>query len=75
MPASSLVQKRRHKRSERIITELEAIALAMFEQRGFVSVTVEEIAAEAQISTGRSTGTFPAKRMCCWSGFADGPRG
>jgi AcrR family transcriptional regulator len=61
LPASSLIQRRRHKRSERIITEIEAVALAMFEQRGFVSVTVEQIAAEAQISTRTFYRYFPAK--------------
>jgi TetR/AcrR family transcriptional regulator, regulator of mycofactocin system len=61
LPASSLVQRRRHNRSERIITELEAVALAMFEQRGFASVTVEEIAAEAQISTRTFYRYFPTK--------------
>ena len=34
-----------------MVSELEAVALAMFEKRGFATVNVEEIAAEAQIST------------------------
>src|SRR6266567_7270468 len=50
-PAPSLVLKRRQKRSELMISELEAVALAMFHERGFSAVNVEEIAAEAQIST------------------------
>src|SRR5579864_2900090 len=51
LPPPSLVQKTREKRSELMISELEAVALVMFEERGFANVNVEEIAAEAQIST------------------------
>jgi TetR/AcrR family transcriptional regulator, regulator of mycofactocin system len=51
LPMTSLVQRTRQKRSELIIAELESVALAMFEQRGFSAVTVEDIAAQAQIST------------------------
>jgi TetR/AcrR family transcriptional regulator, regulator of mycofactocin system len=51
LPTHTLMQRTRHRRSELIVSELEAIALVMFEQRGFATVTVEEIAAEAQIST------------------------
>jgi AcrR family transcriptional regulator len=61
LPALSLVQKTRQKRSELMIIELEAIALAMFEKRGFASVNVEEIAAEAQISTRTFYRYFPTK--------------
>jgi AcrR family transcriptional regulator len=57
----SLVQKRRQKRSELMILELEAISLAMFAERGFATVNVEEIAAEAQISTRTFYRYFPAK--------------
>jgi AcrR family transcriptional regulator len=57
----SLVQRRRVKRSERIISELEAVALALFEQRGFANVTVEEISAEAEISPRTFYRYFPAK--------------
>jgi AcrR family transcriptional regulator len=55
------MQRTRNSRSELIIGELEAIALALFEQRGFASVTVEQIAAEAQISTRTFYRYFPAK--------------
>jgi TetR/AcrR family transcriptional regulator, regulator of mycofactocin system len=51
LPAASLVQRTRRKRSELIMNELEAVALAMFAERGFAAVTVEDIAAQAQIST------------------------
>jgi AcrR family transcriptional regulator len=61
LPATSLAQRTRQKRSDLIITELEAVALAMFEQRGFATVNVEEIAAEAQISTRTFYRYFPAK--------------
>jgi AcrR family transcriptional regulator len=50
-PAASLVQRTRRKRSELIMNELEAVALGMFVERGFAAVTVEDIAAQAQIST------------------------
>ena len=49
--SASLVQRTRRTRSDLMISELEAVALAMFEQRGFATVNVEEIAAAAQIST------------------------
>jgi AcrR family transcriptional regulator len=61
VPASSLAQKTRQKRSELMVSELEAVALAMFEERGFANVNVEEIAAEAQISTRTFYRYFPVK--------------
>lgn len=61
MPTASLVQRSRSKRSERIIAELETVALALFEQRGFANVTVEEIAAKAEISPRTFYRYFPAK--------------
>jgi AcrR family transcriptional regulator len=60
-PATSLVHRTRQKRSELIATELEAVALSMFQQRGFAAVTVEEIAAEAQTSKRTFYRYFPAK--------------
>jgi AcrR family transcriptional regulator len=44
-----------------MISELEAVALAMFEQRGFATVNVEEIATAAQISTRTFYRYFPVK--------------
>jgi AcrR family transcriptional regulator len=38
------------KRSEMMVSELEEVALRLFDERGFANVTVEEIAAEAHIS-------------------------
>jgi AcrR family transcriptional regulator len=61
LPTPSLMQRTQHKRSELIVAELEAIALAMFEKRGFDTVRVEEIAAEAQISTRTFYRYFPTK--------------
>ncbi len=46
----SLAGQLRTKRSEMMASELEAIALRLFEARGFDNVTVEEIAAKARIS-------------------------
>jgi TetR/AcrR family transcriptional regulator, regulator of mycofactocin system len=59
--APSLVQQVREKRSELMISELEAVALALFDERGFNAVTVDEIAAEAQISARTFYRYFPAK--------------
>lgn len=61
LPSWSLAQQRRRKRSESMISELEAIALALFEKRGFSAVTVEEIAAAAEISPRTFYRYFPAK--------------
>jgi len=56
----SLARQLRVKRSEMMIAELETVALRLFEQRGF-DITVEEIAAEAQISVRTFYRYFPAK--------------
>jgi AcrR family transcriptional regulator len=57
----SLALELRAKRSEMMILELEAVALRLFEQRGFGDVTVEEIASEAHISARTFYRYFPAK--------------
>ena len=60
-PASpSLARQLRVKHSEMMISELEAVALRLFEERGF-DITVEEVAAEAQISARTFYRYFPAK--------------
>src|SRR6202011_4383514 len=61
LPAPSLAQKTWQKRSELMVSELEAVALAMFEQHGFAAVNVEEIAAQARISTRMFYRYFPTK--------------
>jgi AcrR family transcriptional regulator len=60
-PAPSLAQKTWQKRSELMVSELEAVALVMFEQHGFSGVNVEEIAAQARISTRTFYRYFPTK--------------
>ena len=60
-PVPSLAQKTQQKRSEMMVSELEAVALAMFESQGFAAVNVEEIAAEARISTRTFYRYFPTK--------------
>ena len=57
---ASLAKQVRAKRSEMMLSELEAVALRLFEERGF-DVTVEEIATEAQISARTFYRYFPAK--------------
>jgi AcrR family transcriptional regulator len=57
----SLARQLRVKRSEMMMSELEAVALRLFEQRGFSEVTVEEIASEAQISARTFYRYFPTK--------------
>lgn len=49
------------KRSEMMVQTVEAVALRLFEQRGFGAVTVEEIAAEAKISTRTFYRYLPTK--------------
>ena len=61
MATQSLAAQLRVKRSEMMISELEAIALRMFEERGFDDVTVDEIASEASISVRTFYRYFPAK--------------
>lgn len=48
--AQSLASQLKEKRSEMIISELEAVALRLFDERGFGEVTVEQIASGAGIS-------------------------
>jgi AcrR family transcriptional regulator len=51
----------RAKRSELMVVELEAAALALFEERGFEAVTVDDIASAAHISVRTFYRYFPAK--------------
>ena len=57
----SLALQLRAKRSEMMASELEAVALRLFEERGFAEVTVEEIASEAHISVRTFYRYFAAK--------------
>jgi AcrR family transcriptional regulator len=59
--AQSLATQLRLKRSEMMLSELEAVALRLFEERRFDSVTVEEIAARAHISVRTFYRYFAAK--------------
>ena len=61
MTIQTLAAQLREKRSEMMISELESVALRMFEERGFSEVKVEEIAAQAQISVRTFYRYFPAK--------------
>jgi AcrR family transcriptional regulator len=57
----SLAAQMRAKRSELMISELEGVALRLFEERGFDVVTVDDIASEAHISVRTFYRYFPAK--------------
>lgn len=59
--AQSLSLQLRAKRSEMMASELEEVALRLFDQRGFSNVTVEEIASEAHISVRTFYRYFPSK--------------
>jgi AcrR family transcriptional regulator len=50
LPTEPLAERLREKRTEMMLSELEAVALRLFDERGFSDVTVQEIADEAQIS-------------------------
>jgi AcrR family transcriptional regulator len=59
--SESLVVQLRAKRSEMMVSALEAVALRLFEERGFGDVTVEEVASESHISVRTFYRYFPAK--------------
>ena len=61
MPEQPLAVELRARRSEMMLETLEAVALRLFEQRGFSAVTVDEIAMEAHTSTRTFYRYFPAK--------------
>jgi AcrR family transcriptional regulator len=57
----SLALQLREKRSAMMASELEAVALRLFDARGFGEVTVEEIASDAHISVRTFYRYFPSK--------------
>jgi len=61
LATESLAAQMRAKRSELMISELEGVALLLFEERGFDTVTVEDIASAAHISVRTFYRYFPAK--------------
>jgi TetR/AcrR family transcriptional regulator, regulator of mycofactocin system len=61
LPVESLALQLRIKRSELMIQELEAVALRLFDQRGFKDVTVDEIVSEAHTSARTFYRYFPNK--------------
>ncbi len=61
MEDHSLAVQLRARRSEMMVDTLEGVALRLFEERGFAAVTVDEIAAEAQISPRTFYRYFPTK--------------
>ena len=61
MDNEALSVQLRAMRSEVMVDTLEDVALRLFEERGFSNVTVEQIAAEAQISPRTFYRYFPAK--------------
>jgi AcrR family transcriptional regulator len=61
LPTQSLAAQLRAKRSEMMISELEDVALRLFEARGFDEVTVDAIASAAHISVRTFYRYFPAK--------------
>jgi len=61
LETQSLSLQLRAKRSEMMVSELEDVALRLFDQRGFANVTVEEIAAVAHISVRTFYRYFGAK--------------
>jgi AcrR family transcriptional regulator len=59
--AEPLARQLRAKRSEMMISALEAVALRLFDERGFDEVTIEEIATDAHISVRTFYRYFSAK--------------
>lgn len=61
MSDSSLSAQLRGKRSELMTLQMEAIALRLFEERGFANVTVDELAVAAGTSVRTFYRYFPSK--------------
>jgi AcrR family transcriptional regulator len=61
LETQSLAQQLSAKRSEMMLLELEAVALRLFDERGFANVTVEEIASAAHVSARTFYRHFAAK--------------
>ena len=61
LAAQPLAVQLRARRSEMMVSELEAVALRLFHERGFDEVTVEEITSAAGISVRTFYRYFPAK--------------
>jgi TetR/AcrR family transcriptional regulator, regulator of mycofactocin system len=59
--AQSLPLQLQAKRAELMLSELEEVALRLFDQRGFANVTVEDLATEAHISVRTFYRYFPSK--------------
>ena len=59
--AASLSAELRAKRWQMMVSELEAVALRLFEERGFDDVSVDDIASEARISGRTFYRYFAAK--------------
>jgi TetR/AcrR family transcriptional regulator, regulator of mycofactocin system len=57
----SLATQLRAKRTEMMTSEVEAVALRLFDEHGFDEITVDDIAAEAKISARTFYRYFPAK--------------
>jgi len=57
----SLAAQLRARRTEMMVAEVEAVALRLFEERGFDAVTVEDVATEAGISVRTFYRYFPTK--------------
>ena len=60
MTAPTLAHQLRERRAEMMLLALEAVALRLFDERGF-EITVDEIASEAQISPRTFYRYFPTK--------------
>ena len=61
MATEPLAAQLRWKRAEMMVSELEAVALRLFEERGFGNVTIEEIVSEARVSVRTFYRYFPSK--------------
>jgi AcrR family transcriptional regulator len=61
LASESLAVRMREKHSEMMISELESIALRLFEERGFDDVKVDDIVSEVHISVRTFYRYFPTK--------------
>lgn len=71
MPKTSAPRAPRGRPVENDPAEIAAVALSLFEARGYARVTMDEVARAARVSRRTLFRLFPSKADLAWAGLAD----